>query len=462
MIEEISIPDRYRPTMRRVLTVALCLTVLVLPALINGLPLLYSDSLYYLYYAFQAEHPTLRPTLYSWFLKESFIFNWPFLPVIAQALLTLVVLFRFTVVSRLRLTPFRLGSSMILLGGFSSLPWVTSYLMPDFSTALLVLSFAAIIFFTDRLRDLDWYIFSFAAGAALVFHPSNLPIALFAMVLAVVLKRSIRNRYIGIVFLIITVSQCLLVVMNVANHNRLFLNPVASLFPAARMFENGPLRWYLEDECLYKRNFLCEDLRELSRKSTFQILWYSDSSLNAFTYIKNQESADALWPLLYGALKRYPFAALRSVVANTIEQFIFFDLSDILYPGWRLMDRLQTMAPGTAFYQRVHRDPLQLHYSNAYNTWPVRVYTCIIQGVFWLALPGVVYLLIQCWSNVNLRQSVLFIVLLLIVNAAVCGVFSDIVSRYQFRVVWLLPFCFLLLLFMYSDSLNTSVPTDNG
>ena len=438
------------------------LLVLLLPALVNGLPLLYSDSLYYLHYAFLAEHPTLRPTLYSWFLKESFIFNWPLLPVIAQSLLTLLLLYRFAVLFQLRFTPFRIAAGMILLGGFSSLPWITSYLMPDFSTALLVLSLAAIFFFTDRLRDLDWHIFSLGAGIALVFHPSNLLVALFAVMLAGVLKRSICNRPVGIMLLIIAISQCLLVGMNVLNHNRLFLNPVSSLFPAVRMFENGPLRWYLEDECLYKTNYLCDDLRELSSQSTFQILWYSDTRLRAFSYIENPESGATLSSLLFKALQRYPYATFRSAVTNTIEQFIFFDLSDIFYPGWRLMDRLQSMAPGTALYKSVHRQPLQLQYSNAYNSWPVRAYNYILQGVFWLTLFGIVCLLLRPCTNANLRLCVVFLVLLLIVNAAVCGVFSDIVSRYQFRVVWLVPFSFLLMLFVHIDRLKYRLPDENG
>ncbi|MDP2913311.1 MAG: hypothetical protein Q8N91_04815 [Candidatus Omnitrophota bacterium] len=147
--------------------------ILMWPAILNGYPLLFKDSAYYIL----ARRPAIRPIGYTFFILATSL-NWSlWITIFAQSFLTSFLVMRNTDAAICenkfkRLIPFAI---LILMCAMTSLPKYTSWLMTDLFAGLLFLS--STLFLLSDLK-IDKIAASLSIMLSLFSHPSHVLIAI--------------------------------------------------------------------------------------------------------------------------------------------------------------------------------------------------------------------------------------------------------------------------------------------
>jgi len=152
--------------------------VLMLPALINGFPFIFFDSVDYLVMFTRTLYRSpFYGLLMTFFHLKKFI--WAI--VIVQALITshLVYLFIVLFSSNRSLRNFAITIAILTL--FSSLPCSVGFIMPDIFTSIMLLAMYLIAFYFDTFGKLLKYYLLLLGSVATAVHLSNLSIAVAAL-----------------------------------------------------------------------------------------------------------------------------------------------------------------------------------------------------------------------------------------------------------------------------------------
>jgi len=130
-------------------SIAIAVLALLLPALLNGFPLVFADTGGYIARPFERTL-ALRSALYGTFVAATIPFYfWPV--IVGQAGLT-TWLFAITLRVHDLKGPVLLGSCVGILAVFTSLPWYVGQLMPDIFVPLAVLALHLLAFGSGKLR----------------------------------------------------------------------------------------------------------------------------------------------------------------------------------------------------------------------------------------------------------------------------------------------------------------------
>jgi hypothetical protein len=267
-------------------TIILAMTVLfLLPALDNGFPFWYPDaseyvggyglthvnpsrSIYYILFTRIFDVPILVPSTTSWTPWN--VKGWsPWPSVVLQSLITAWVIWRFASALFNLNTAFPLVLLALLLVFGTSLPWFVGQIMPDIFTSLMILALALLCFPPDNLSRVTRILLILLVGAAVMFHQANLPVALWTLPglgLCAFLgwrpskpfRRSLFASGIGL----LTLGVVALVAANLAS-GRFGFSGNGSVFLLARFIEDGTALSYLEKACPQRRFSVCAYLDEL-------------------------------------------------------------------------------------------------------------------------------------------------------------------------------------------------------
>jgi hypothetical protein len=164
------------------------LPLLLWPALLNGYPIVFSDTGTYLSQAIHLYVGWDRPAFYSLFMYALHLTltTWPV--VLAQALAVVWVLDgvrqAFFPTVRRAVLPLVFLALALLTG----LPWLISRLMPDLFTPLLVLALAILLLVPERLSGRQNLVLSLAAVAMMAVHQSNVPLGIGLIVVLLPLR----------------------------------------------------------------------------------------------------------------------------------------------------------------------------------------------------------------------------------------------------------------------------------
>ena len=249
-----------------------------IPALINGFPFVFPDSVDYLVFT-----PHIyRSPFYGLFIFFFHLDRFIWAPVFVQALIACHLLWVYVRIyaGEPKLRWFAI--LVLALGLFSSLPFFTGFIMPDFFTSVMILVFYLLGFHANALGKAERTYFVLLACVAISSHISNLPQAI-ALVLLVLLLRiclgtplrsSLRQGAILVVPLALATSATLL--NNLLIHRVFALFPAAQTFVLANMIEQGPARHYLQEVCPDARFKLCANWNTLPATS-YEFLWSTDN-----------------------------------------------------------------------------------------------------------------------------------------------------------------------------------------
>lgn len=419
------------------------LPLLVWPAVLNGYPIVFSDTGTYLSQAIHLYAGWDRPVFYSLFMMALHwtLSTWPV--VLAQAVIVIWLLDRarvafFPAVPRVWLA--------VLLGVLSlttGLPWLVSRLTPDLFTPLLVLALAILIFAPEALARREHALLLLAALAMILVHQSHVPLAIGLIALMLPLRRVLGARIrlgraaLASVLALPAVALAMLSAVNFAAHGRLSPSPFGSVFLLARVMYDGPGLRTLARECPRAGWRLCAHLDALPGNSD-DFLWRADSPLNRIGGAK--VVADEAGAIILATVRSEPGAQLRAMLDNTLQQLRLFSPSDGLQ-SWTM-----TVSPWIArdfpgFEQRAYASARQDRGDLSLPAWT----ELTDHATSLLGLAGLLALLLHAVPRGNPRAGLAVMVLLAVLgNAVITGGLSGPHDRYQSRVMWL-PAAIVLL-----------------
>ncbi len=416
--------------------------LLAWPALLNGYPLVFSDTGTYLSQALNRHLGWDRPVFYSFFLLPLHmgLTTWPV--VLAQSLIALWVLrvaWRVLVPTR---PAWWLLGPLAGLAAATSLPWLAAQLMPDLFTGLLVLALALLVLLPQRLGR-DALPLAALCAFAIAAHLSHLPLALAELAVLLALRRRLGaarpldgvgvGRVLGAPLLAVVA----LIGANLVGFGVPGIAPYGNVFLLARVIYDGPGRDVLARDCPRAGWRLCDGLDRLPG-SADEFLWRADSPLNVAGGAK-RVSPEASH-IIAAAIRAEPGAELGAALGNTFHQLVLFGSGDGLH-AWP-----ETVSPWIRrdfprFEQNAYAASRQSAGQDLMPPWLGTLHVAA-------ALVGVVGSLVMLPGLVRRRHPLAGVIvaalLALLVNAAVTGALSGPHARYQSRVMWLPVFALLL------------------
>jgi len=428
--------------------------MLLWPAIYNGFPLLYPDSMTYLadgapvaralFLHHFSSYYGVRSLLYSLVLLP-FHGNYTAWPVAAlQALLAAWVLWLTvrTLAPRRALANY-LGL-MVALSLLSSLSWYAVFIMPDVLGPLVYLAFFMLVFGQGKLSRFERLSLCAIACWGITAHATHLLLAaglcgLLALIVLIQKKNS-RQRLQGVALTvaIIALAAAAQMALNAYLSGVPSLNMERPPYLLARVIADGPGRLYLEQHCDRQQWAVCAYRSKLNDDPD-DFLWapdgiYQNATEQDQALIRRQEM-----PLVKAAVLAYPRLQMQRSTANFHDQLLAYGLFGFDPSPWILDAFPATMPAAQASYQR----SLQ-----AQGALPLELLNSILNGVVIVSLAVIVLLLALRARRLSAQLWALTAVVFSIVvaNAAITGVLSVVDDRYGCRVIWMIPLLAGLLL----------------
>lgn len=423
-----------------------CATVLILlPALYNGFPLVYSDTGTYLRSAFIDYVPPDRPYWYGGFIRSTSLGGWSLWgPVVAQAFLCAVLLWalwrRF---GSGRRVPFLI--TVGVLAWCTGLGWYASQLVPDIFTALGAM--AGLLLIAGRLGLLA----NCALALLLIFacwvHLSNVAIMpLVLLVSAIAAHRAgiriPRSRAIPMAGLLIAAWPLSRIAVNslIGQEDKAGYTHV---FLMGRLAETGILEAWLDEYCDTERYGICVHRDSLPTTSR-EFLWSDRSPL---VWQGGQEAVRREYQaILLGTLSdpRYLAMHVRASLQGLLGNLAITRVGDELENSWY-------RDPGSPpHYMIAENVPAHLPAFRAarQNTGDGRLGLYVVDRIHpWILILSCAgwIVLLSPWGRG--RRGAHGLVLLVfgmaavVIAAWVCGTLSTVDTRFMARTAWLLPWC---------------------
>jgi hypothetical protein len=439
--------------------------ILIVPALINGYPLVYPDTGTYLQQAIELHGVPDRPPYYS-FLILAVHLKLSLWPVILMQSLAVATALRL-IVSTITPSALGLGYLAIVVGlvALTSIGWHADQIMPDVFTGLLPILVFMIAWAWSDLRRMTRVALVIAACGVTTLHYTHLPLAigLFAVATIVRLSQGVgwrearRVAVIGVV--VSTVASGAFLTYSVALIHRPVLSPNGSIFLAARVLADGPGRDWLAESCPGSGNPFCK-YRERVPQNSAVFLWDRSSPLqDVLRDVGPEQTRRAATQIVAGAIAIRPTAQLADALANAGTQLIDFGALDTECPEHCGEDEAVSRTIRRHFGREYQQFRASLQMA---GRLPVAAIRYVQAKVVTLALIAAIVLLglaVLCGDRLTSAFMVL-VVATLALNAVFCGAMSGPLNRYQSRVIWLLPLCALLGAFRLrrSASFGRSIP----
>lgn len=445
----------------------------MIPALWNGFPLIFTDSLSYLTSGVNLVAPVDRPIFYGLFLRTTNqIFNlWG--PIFIQAVLLTYLLMKFARSMVPEMSNARLALWVLATSIFGTAPWFISQISPDIFTACLFLIYMIWAFSYEASSIKNTVLIGSLMITVQCMHSGNIFIGLilyfFISLLLIFQKKSFISikRFSGLILITLVISSSLIIASNIFFDQGFTFNRWGKVIFLARLLEDGPALKYLRSKCSNSNLNTCsalpifEDARnkeaelgllndpELKNMVLNSLLW--DGGIDKIGGLSkvNSEASYIIWGTLYA----YPKDVLASILKNTFDQLKTFTVGNQL--------------GSTAHIQAINKF-IELHFFNNYKQYThskqyqdnVKNFTTSINPLYkfviYISAILLLFILIKTFrSNVLYSEAIdnapiqLLIISLfgfMLANASITGGISAVFDRYQGRVIWLLPATAFLLI----------------
>lgn len=438
----------------RVLVLAGCLVMLCSVAVFNRYPLIYPDSLSYLNEGAQVWQQWTAGAVYEWSSTRSFIYALSVLPfyrglslwllVAAQAgatLFLLRVVFRLTVPQRGDLV------FALIVAGLCATTCIAMYaaaIMPDFLAPLLVLCIYLLCFGWHCLGIATRVAVALLGVLAIACHTSHLLLAAGLTLGCFVLLRITYGRWSHALriaarpALVILLAALATIASNRAVIGRWSLTGNHPPFLLARSLADGPGRLYILDH-RDDPGLAIARFADRLPSTTDDFLWnpggiYNTADPDTLERIKQQEMH-----VVVQAALAHPMLQFKASAREFIRQLRRFGAWGFGRNAYTLANAQRVLPDGgRAFFQsRQYREALRAGLLTNI-TYPTVTLSAVAAAVL-----------------LFLRRRLLLlgatIAMGLLLNAAITGVLSDAVDRYQARIIWLLPLLAALALLDAKD-----------
>jgi hypothetical protein len=415
--------------------------VLLAPAIWNGFPIIFPDTGGYLVAAMTGAPMLGRSALYGLFLSLGIPFYfWPCI-VIQSALMAWL----FTVTLRandLGGRPWLALGIVALTTATTSLPWFAGQLMPDILFAAAMLALYLLAFAHDRLVRSERLALAAVIAVAVPAHMAAAALCV-GVIAALWLTSFIRSRALPaprLTFAAAAVAGgiALCLVSNLALIGTFGFTPGGSSFLFGRLIEDGLIAKYVEDKCPDPALRICAFKDEIPDQAD-DWLWGEDS---AFYKLGSWDGyAEEQGRIIRETLALYPLQHITTAIVATLGQLVSFETEvsvDDNEPTFQTFaDLLPDLVPALMSARQQNHQPDIVPFNN---------FLYVPAGALTI---GALALALVMRRRLNLTPEAaalcLTILLALAANAAICGVFSHPVDRYQSRLVLLAPFAVAIL-----------------
>jgi hypothetical protein len=440
-------PENVGHAMRRIPVVLLGAFLLCWPAIYNHYPLLYPDSISYLgdghsiaYSLFVRRIPNfsgMRSEIYS---VGIFPWHWNITPwgVVALQALTMAAVLWLVVRSILpRNTGFYFLGLIALLSLLTSVSWYVSLIMPDGFGAALYLCIYLLVFARETLSGLEHWAVAVIAWWSVTAHATHLLLAAgICLLLAVLLgfrwrPMLRRGRAVGEVALVVLLAAGAQVALHAYLYGEASLNGNRPPYLMARVIADGPGRLYLQQHCGQLHWAICDRVRDLPDNDD-EFLWADGGVWPSASPAAQARLLEEEMPLVRATLRAYPREQIAASGRNFWQQLSDFGVDDFDNNTW-MEGALDQVMPGAhAKYLRSRQ---------AHDAVPSRLFTEVQWWVVMASALVVVASMPWLWRRGPTRLVGLTMILVptIVANALVTAVLSTIDSRYQSRVIWLVP-----------------------
>lgn len=370
-----------------------------------------------------------RSIAYSVFFYPAMIAIGPLGLAWAQGTLTLFALFALV-------TPEMLKSRRILIVGMAvvmavtQFPWRTVYLMPDIFAATIVIFGMCLAGPFDRMTRLQQALLTLLTCFAVATHYGNIPFAagFFGLILLFrLITLQITLASVVAATIAIGASPLANFGASVAVLDEPSVVPLRLPIVLARSIQDGPGAAYLRENCDDENWAICQAFGDRLPESIRAFLW-SEEGIRAQPADMVQRIRDEEASLLFNIFLAYPAEQTWSFAGNAVKQLFQVGQGEI-----------KPIASFDSLWsQTVEKQPAGLELLETFD--PLVTWSTVISvlALAWLLANR------RCTSNE--RAVILAMGLGLVCNAIVFGGLSAPVDRYQARVVWLVPACFVLFL----------------
>jgi hypothetical protein len=427
---------------------------MMLPAFVNGYPLIYSDTSTFIHSAFELQPPMDRPITYGLFIRLTSING--------QTMWT-VIFFQTLILSCLLygLTKKSMGSDqqnpglrfamIILVSSLAGAAWTTSFLLPDIFTPIMVLAALLLLIYPEKEKRRIglWIVFGLSAA----MHSSHIPFGIAFLSIILILRFVFPARlkaHIQIRTLLILLGLNLAAIGIMSST----LSKSKHVFQMGAYIEQGIIESFLKEECDDHDFGLCAYKDSLPDQA-WEFIWEESSPLYQLggwkaTKSEFNEIIRTTW-----TKPRYLILHLEASFRETFKQMISFK-SVFTYGVSPNLDQL------SARVEEYIPADLKGFLSSRQNNGPLTAFTWLNPVQLSLVLLSLVLipaLLLSKFSplpNQKLVWSGILLVLGILIHAWVCGTFANPVDRLGNKMIWLLPFFALILLFKADSKFKDS------
>jgi len=329
----------------------------------------------------------------------------------------------------------------LILSFASSLPFFTSFLLPDIFAGLALLAAANFLALGQRLTRWEEIFWISILTAAVVFHPSHLAIELVILAAAIVARGlSARISRTGVIALAVAAGFGLASELAFGLIVQKVLGVPVARPPVvmARIVADGPGAAYLREKCPDAGLVACEFVDRLLLNSD-AFLWDTSPVRGIYAPApveKRRQLGNEQLRLLVAVLAYNPVGQITAWLNDGFQQLTTAGFSEFASAARQASPNLPRIHAERMEASSLWKKDFPLDFFSA-----VTIFTAILSLVFvWVTLIG-------SWKVVSVEQKIFCFVILLgeLSNALVCGALSGPHERYQGRLTWLIPVVALLL-----------------
>jgi hypothetical protein len=452
------------------ITILLGALFLVWPAIYNGFPLLYPDSMTYLDDGRTVARAIFLHQFSAYYGMRSFFyslgilpFHWNVSPWPVVGLQCVLVAWVLWLVVRSIASGHAVArylAVVLLLSILTGVSWYSCFVMPDILGPLAYLAIYLLVFSPENLSRVErWALYGVVVWGVTA-HSSHLLLAGGLWLLLVVFAAFERRRFLsrikalGMVAGILAVAAVVQLALNGYLYGKPSLNGERPPYLMARIIADGPGRTYLEKNCSHLKWAVCNHLAQLTEDAD-DFLWGPDGPYSSASDDDRELMTEQEMPLVLATIHAYPREEFGKAEANFRDQVMAFGIYGFDPSPWLLDQFNATLPKARASYvgSRQARDLLPLDLMTAIQSGTVSVSL----GVIAASIPFL-------WRRpsprlAGLSVSVVFIV---ITNAFVTGVLSTVDDRYGCRVIWLIPLLATVFLLDWLNQWETAKGSGSG
>lgn len=430
---------------RSLLFSGMAAALLLWVAAYNGYPTVYPDTGGYLYTgAFFIAVPPFRAPGYGVFTRLTGLGASAWFTVAAQAIVVVAVLYetcKYVIGGESKFRDYCLLVIVCGLVALTSLPWEVSELMPDVFAGMVFLS-AFLLAFNTQLGLPERIVLAAILTISVSAHMSLLPIgAFFATALAIsrLAGWHVQGALPAKSMLAWLLAPVVLAGLGTATLNRetglgFRLSASGNEFLLARLFADGLASDYLRENCQREQFVACRHLADLPTTQAEFLFWSPMRDDMA-------GHGNEIEEVVRGTILTQPLRFVMTSARDTLIQLVEFRTGDEI----RASNLHAPNSNGAVIQQVFPRDFNA--FSNARQALgrmnPITKAAAIIDtAAFCLSLVACV-LLARTKRFAQVNQLFYWSIAFLVINAGICGSLVGAYDRYQSRVAWIVPLCFL-------------------